>query len=336
MEGLEKAILVLLKELGVPGAIVSIKSKLYGDLEILYGYAKIETKEPMKIGLPFRIGSITKTFTGIMALQLYDEGKIVLDDPINDILLGIPNGKNITTREVGAMRSGLFNFSELPEFQAIVKENPYRIWVQDEMLLLGVNHEVYFPPGEGFHYSNTNTIILACAIERLADGSYEQELCERMFNPLCLKNTYYAAFIKEPCINGYVAKDNGKFMNVTEYNDSWAWSAGEIISTVGDMHKYLKKSIANHQTLSDDATAQQRYWQTSEEVNPSVIRRYGFHLMKLNNYLGHNGSLPGYNSFILYSLQTQTSVVIVCNIQNSISELGPANEIAYLIVAALQ
>ena len=335
MQGLRKDLIAMLDTIGVPGAIISIQSKTYKNLEILYGYSQLETQKPMSLDLAFRIGSVTKTFTGTMLLQLYDEQQFDLDSPIETILLGVPNGENITIRQVGSMRSGIANFSVGSRFQDALDRDPTRIWLSSEMLLLGVSKPPDFPPGTDFNYSNTNSIILACSIERLNDKTYGKSLNDRMFQPLGLHNTHYTAYIQDPCINGYVF-ENGKYINATNYNDSWAWSAGEIVSTVGDMHKYLKRSIANYQTLTLDAVKQQRYWQKIELVD-NVVRKYGFQLLKLNNYIGHNGSLPGYNIYILYSLKTQTSVVIVCNIQFSTNNnQPPATEIANLIVSRLK
>lgn len=334
MEGLDRAIRELIAVMGVPGAIVSIRSPTYGDLEIVEGYSRLEDERPMSTKLAFRIGSVTKTFTGTMLLQLYEEGKVVLDNPVNDILLGIPNGENITVREVGAMRSGLYSYTKDVEFAAVLAAHPERIWLSTELLLLGIRNPPSFPPGEGFEYSNTNTIVLAMAIERLSDEPFEVALQRRMLTPLKLCHTKYSAFISPTQTNGYVWENN-QWTNVTLNNDSWAWSAGELISTVSDMHRYLKLSIADHVTLSDNATAQQRYWQTSE-TRGGTTSRYGFQLIKVNNFIGHNGSLPGYNTFILYSLVTNTSVVVAVNTQTAKDGSSPADAIAYLIANRLQ
>jgi D-alanyl-D-alanine carboxypeptidase len=334
MEDLETALRTLIDELAVPGVIVSIRSRTYGNLEILHGYSNLETQAPMDPKLPFRIGSITKTFTGTMILQLVDEGKIKLDNPVNDYLLGIPNGQNITVREIGSMRSGLHNYSELPEFDAVLEADPYRYWSPAELLLLGVTAPPDFPPGTDFHYSNTNTVVLGFIIQRLDRESYREALQERMLTPLKLNETKFVARTTDPVIHGYVLEEGG-YVDVTDYNDSWAWSAGELVSTVKDMHRYARVSIANHQTLSDAATADQRFWQNSDQVG-AVIRRYGFQLIKLGTFLGHNGSLPGYNTYLLVSPQTRTSVVIVCNIQATSEDVGPANELALLVATYLR
>lgn len=335
MDKLEKDLDNLLRQLAPPGAIISIHSKTYGDLELLYGYSKLETRQPMTVDQEFRIGSVTKTFTGTLLLQLVDEDKIKLDEPVENYLLGIPNGDNITVREIGSMRSGIFNYTEDEQFQATLEENPERIWLSSELLLLGIRHPPYFEPGADFHYSNTNTAILASIVERVDNRTYSRALQKRLLIPLGLTSTRYSAFLGRSGINGYVYH-RGRYRNVTYHNDSWAWSAGEIISTVSDMHRYLRKSIAGHQTLSSKVAKEQRYWQTTERIGNKLIRRYGFQLMKMNSFIGHNGSLPGYNTFILYSLGTQTSVVIVCNTQTTKNGKAPADELAALIVNQLQ
>ncbi|CAK7994565.1 Beta-lactamase-related serine hydrolase [uncultured virus] len=336
---LKKKVLDLLDNLGVPGAIVSLKSQVYTPFLILYGYSNIETRRPVSKDDAFRIGSVTKTFTGIVLLQLYQEGKIDLDDPVSKYLVGIPNGDNITVREVGNMRSGIFNYTEDPRVISLVVNQPKRYWLPVEPLLVGVSHPLYFPPGTNFYYSNTNSYILGFIIERLTKEKLQAEIRRRIIEPLGLTNTVFENdyILEPPRMEGYMLNGNSDgWKNVTKFNASSLWAAGAISSNLSDMHRYLKDAIGKHSLLDADATRQQRRFESSIVAEPSgLIQKYGFHLAKLGTFLGHEGSTIGYNTYILCEIKTKTTLVIAINTQETLSGEIPGEIVAQFIVSYL-
>src|SRR5207253_2507969 len=104
------------------------------------------------------IGSNTKTFTGTVILQVVDEGNLGLDDPVSEYQPKVPNGENITIRQLLNMSSGLYNYAEDKEFNETLDSEPDKVWTPGEVVEIGFQHQPYFAPGEGFHYSNTNTV----------------------------------------------------------------------------------------------------------------------------------------------------------------------------------
>jgi D-alanyl-D-alanine carboxypeptidase len=333
LKKLKRNIMVLLTELNVPGAIISIRSRTYGNMDILYGYSNIRKKTPMDTRLIYPIASVTKTFTGTMFLQAYDENLVNLNESIDTCFVGIPNGENITIREVGNMTSGLFNYTESPKFIEVVKHNPYRTWSTMELVALGLTNPPYFPPGTDFHYSNTNTLILGASLERIYEQKYSKLLEERMIIPLGLKNTTFQPIVPDGGVTGYVIK-GGNYVPTTGYNYSYSWAEGEIMSNVEDMHKYARKSIGQHQTISKKAYKEQTKWIISEVVE-GITRKYGFQMEKIDNYIGHNGSIPGFSNFVLTNNASMTTIVVMCNLQFTESGINPANQITYLIVKTL-
>jgi D-alanyl-D-alanine carboxypeptidase len=331
---IQKKTIALLKKLGVPGAVVSINSKTYGNIEILYGHSNIEKRTPMSTKLIYPIGSVTKTFTGTMFLQAYDEDLVDLDKNINSCFVGVPNGKYIKVREIGNMTSGLFNYTESPAYDDINESDPYRIWSTMELILLGLTNPVYFPSGSDIHYSNTNSIILGASLENIYGKQFYEILQERMIKPLGLQNTTFNSIVPKDGVTGYIIKD-GQYNSTIGYNYSWAWCAGQMLSNVDDMHKYARTSIGKHKTISKNAAKQQRKWISYEVIAKGVAKRYGFHMVKLNNYIGHNGNLPGFSTYVLCNNASKTTIVIMCNLQFTEFGLVPANEIANYIVRAL-
>jgi len=335
---LEQEVIKLVSSLGVPGAIVLFSSDVHESFLITYGYADIDKKEPMDIKLQYRIGSATKTFIGIVFLQLYQEGLINLDDPVSKYIMGIPNGDKITIRQIGLMRSGLFNYSEDPVVQSIVTEtNPYRNWLPAELFAEGITKPPDFPPGTDYHYSNTNTVILGLIIERITGNSLVNEINKRIINPLNMNKTFFATNgnTTESFMQGYVLDQDSTPINVTNYNPSWGWAAGAIVSDISDITKYCKYAIGKHILLTDDAVIQQRDF-VSCAKNTDVEKCYGFQLIRLGTFLGHSGGLPGYNSYILYDDNTNTSLTIIVNTQLTSNNREPADIIAQFIISYLQ
>src|SRR5205085_7473508 len=146
----------------VPGAIVGIWVPGRGTWIRTAGLADRATKRPMQVQDYTRIGSITKTFIGTLILQLVGEGKLGLDDPIKRWAPQVPNAQHITVRELLNMSSGLYNYGEDKPFvrQAFAPtgQTLARQWAPQQLIQVAIAHKPYFPPGKGFHYSNTNTI----------------------------------------------------------------------------------------------------------------------------------------------------------------------------------
>src|SRR5947209_1756674 len=101
-----------MKAMRVPGAVIFVQGAGSQSWAASLGTSNLATHAPMSPDMHFRIGSITKTFVGTVILQLVDEGKLKLDDPISKYQAEVPNGNNITVREVLDMSSGLYNYRE--------------------------------------------------------------------------------------------------------------------------------------------------------------------------------------------------------------------------------
>ena len=91
------------------------------------------------------------------------------------------------------MRSGLYNYSETRELNEMGDSNPQKVWNSDELLALAYSHRPYFPPGTGYHYSNTNTVLLGLIAETLDAKPLSQVFQDRLFTPLGLKDTLFPA-----------------------------------------------------------------------------------------------------------------------------------------------
>ncbi len=149
--------------IGVPGATMTVTRPDGAKWVGVNGLADRENNTAMAAGLKFRIGSLSKTFTATIILQLVQEGRFSLDDKLASLLPGlIPSGGQISVRQLLNHTSGLFDYpqAENPNFFNEVSANPLRKWQPAELIAIANANVPYFAPGDGFHYSNTNYVLL--------------------------------------------------------------------------------------------------------------------------------------------------------------------------------
>jgi D-alanyl-D-alanine carboxypeptidase len=347
---LQTAVTARMRELRVPGAVVLVQDPKLGTWTAAIGTSDLETQAPITADMHFRIGSITKTFTGTVILQLVDEGKLRLDDPIAKYQSSVPNGAHITIRQLLQMTSGLFNYTEDLAWNRALDADPGRVWSPQELIAIALAHPPYFAPGADFHYSNTNTVLLGLIIEQTTGNNVADEFARRIFAPLGMRDTTMPspamAAIPDPHPRGYLYGTNVESLTApvltgeaaaqanaaagapadwTDMNPSWGWTAGGAISTARDMQIWAKALATG--TLVSAAAQRERL----TYVPPG----YGLAIVQIGGYIGHNGSLPGFQSQALYNPATGSTIVILTNLQNSPANQGTADELAMLIIRQL-
>lgn len=331
------------QELKVPGAIIGVWVGSKTPWIATMGVANLETGQPISIDDKMRIGSITKTFTGTVLLQLVDEGKISLSDKLSQYFPDYPNGQNITIDELGNMTSGLYNYSEDSAFVAELMANLKKPFTPEQLISVSEMHAPNFPPGTSFHYSNTNTILLGLIIEKLTGNSLQTEIQNRILNPLGMKNTTFetSTNFPDPHAHGYIYMDStaAQPTDVTNLDPSWAWSAGAIISTLGDLQLYAKP-LATGQLISAKSQAERLKWSV-DTLAPSGAwkdenMKYGIAICDFDGALGHNGGIPGFNSFMGYMSDKDATIIVLVNMQENKEGIGPADFIASKIVKKLK
>ena len=149
----------------IPGAIVGIWSPT-GEYVRAFGVADMSTRTEMSTGFYTRIGSLTKTFTVTALLQLVDQGKVELGDPISSYVASVPSGDQITLRDLAQMRSGLVTFDDVPEFSDPYIADPNLSYTPAKLLGYALDKPLQFPPGTQYQYSNTNTVLLGLVVEK--------------------------------------------------------------------------------------------------------------------------------------------------------------------------
>src|SRR5262249_9122837 len=143
---LEAAVRAGLRAAETTGVVVGVQTPR-GRWVKAIGIADKRTRAPMRADVHQRIGSVTKTFTAALLMQLVGEGKLALDDPIGKYIAGVPNGDAITLREVAGMTSGVASYTKDPAFTKALFAHPTRTWTPREVLDIGLEASPDFPPG---------------------------------------------------------------------------------------------------------------------------------------------------------------------------------------------
>jgi D-alanyl-D-alanine carboxypeptidase len=199
-----------------------------------YSYDAVEVTPKMLFGA----GSLTKNFIAALILQLSEERKLSINDPISKFFPDHNNiDRNITIKELLNHTSGLFNYTENPVFFPTVLSDPSKIWTPEEIFtyVLAPN----FVHNTSYYYSNTDFVVLGCIIQKITGHSVSAELNKRFFRPLQLRSTFFypeQEYIGE--LSHVFAGDMDYFPFVGPSLFSCAWTAGSIITTPSDLVKW--------------------------------------------------------------------------------------------------
>ena len=303
-------------DLHIPGIVALVVDNKKG-INWLYkaGVSDIPQNLPMDESYTFRIGSNTKTMTGTVLLQLVDEGKLKLSDTLSKYFPTFPRADSITIKMLCNMTSGYWNYSDTQAFTDTLYTNPTRVFQPMDLLNFAFNHvpSFYFPVGTGFHYSNTNTIILGLLIEKLTGTDLKTNITNRIYVPLGLQNTgFLTSGVELPGTHGrgYYEGPYVPGKDLTEFYDiSWGWAAGSAYSTPYELQKYVE-AMVNGGLLSD--TLQHR---RLTDMIESASGGYGLCIVHRGTFYGHNGGIPGFTSSMYHSIDKNCTIIIYFNCQ---------------------
>ena len=326
---LDKAVADVRRQAGIPGVAVGLWMPGKGCYVRATGVADKATRQPMSTDFYSRIGSETKTFTVTALLQLVDDGRIRLDDPIARYVHGVPNGRRITLRHLAEMRSGLFPYSSDPGFVHDLLSDPTRSFTPPELLAYGFKHRNTSAPGEVFVYNNSNLVLLGLVIEKVTGHHVADVIDRRVLRPAHLDHTLFpdgpnVREFPEPHARGYTNQTlSGEVVDSTDWNPSWAWSAGAMISDMHDLHRWAK--IVATGTLLSPETQKQRL-KTLPTGFPGL--GYGLGIFDSDGWIGHNGSIPGFESVTVYLPSLKATLVVILNTDITYGGQEPSSLVA--------
>lgn len=283
--------------------------------EYATGFADLVEETPMETDMYFRIASITKTMVNTVLFQLIDDGLLSMGDTLSQFRPDIPRSHSITLLMLSDMTSGIADYSTHPRFMEMTLVDPLHVWPPDSLIALGTSLTPLSEPGETWHYSNTNTVILGRIIEQMTGRTLSEELNNRIFEPCGLFHTSFPESgndMPEPHPKGYYIGEAWLPFDWSEsYDISVAWAAGAVISTLQDLRVYAA-------CLTDGAllSTESHTFRMSHEV-PTTIEGgyYGPGILRYESWYGHLGGLPGFTSVMLRNPQTAETIIIFYNAQ---------------------
>ena len=304
----------------IPGLALKVVRQDQEVKTAAYGFANLEWSVPATPETVFEIGSVTKQFTAACILLLVEQGKISLDAPVSLYLTNTPaSWAGITVRHLLTHTSGIKNYTGLDGFELA------RHLTQAQFIAQLGAVPLVFPPGEKFSYSNSGYNLLGYIIENVSGQKYWAFLSDKILRPLQMSattNREPSRVLKLRAAGYDQDKAKGLVNRDVDYTD--LFSAGEIVSTVGDLMKW--DAALNTEKILKNSSKEQMW--TSAKLNNGTLTGYvfGWFLETLNGRktIGHPGSTSGFAAANLRVPDDRLMIVVLCNS----GEDGAANQVA--------
>lgn len=298
---------------GVPGWVVFAWSP-EGEVLSVEGDAEIDPERPMTEDALFQIRSITKSFTVTLLLQLVDEGVVELDDPIGTYVEGAPNGDEITLAQLASMRSGLPDYATDAFVDSLV-DDPERVYAPQDLLDFAFAEPESFEPGEGYEYSNTNTVLLGMVVEEVTGAPLDELYGERIWEPLGMDGgTAYPVGgpIPDPHVVGYdIDPDTLEADPALAVDLSALGAAGGMVSVAPDLRLWADALVDGE--LLDPETQAERLDAAGPTDGGPEYDAYGLGIGEIDGWWGHTGEGLGFATAVLRDPDADAGVVILLN-----------------------
>ncbi|PFD96771.1 alkaline D-peptidase [Bacillus sp. AFS023182] len=266
------------------------------------GTASYEVPRPVEPNFSFRIGSITKTFTASVILQLAEEEQLNLDDSVEKWLPGVVqgngyDGNNIKIRQLLNHTSGIASYTDRDMRDITLPQNPFRYYTTDELIGLALAKPPVFVSGEGWDYSNTNTVLAGQIIQKVTGDTYAEQIRKRFIEPLGLKETFVMEVnphIPGEHATGYNMDKSGHLYDLTEMNQSWANAAGNMVSTVKDLITFFSALLGGK--LLNQEMMDQMLTTVDSPIGKVGLGIYEEKTPDGQSYWGHAGGTFGFET----------------------------------------
>ncbi|MGW3561580.1 serine hydrolase domain-containing protein [Streptomyces sp. NPDC000963] len=308
---------------GAPGAMArfsgpgGVRSRAVGVQDRVNG-------TPMNIGSRFRIGSVSKTFSTVVLLQLVQEGRLTLDAPVDTYLPGLLPDDRITVRHLLTHRSGLADYTDpmfdrtVPGFESVRN----KVFGYQELVDLSLALPRTAEPGVSYKYSNANFVVVGMLVEKLTGRPVADAYQRRIFGPLGLRHTSYVhpdTRIAGLHVRGYLYPDTAgePLVDSTEQTVSWAQSAGAVISDAADLNTFTT-ALVRGRLLSRAMMAEMTAVTPTDTTN---TRFYGLGLRRYDlscgtRVYGHTGTVQGFYTYAFSTRDGRRSLSAVANSTN--------------------
>jgi D-alanyl-D-alanine carboxypeptidase len=264
----------------------------------------------------FVIGSITKTFVAALVVKLAEEGRLSLDDRLDRWVPEFPNANRFLLRQLLNHTSGIYNYFENPRYEALVFRRPTHRWTVREILALV--ERPYFAPGTGYHYSNTNYVLLGLAAERASRSSLGTAIRRRFLAPLGMRDTFFQG--EEPVrvrgAMGYLYDAPARrFEGLADRTNTRpntsaatvAWAAGAMVSTAHDVATWARALYGGSVLSGRSLTQMLDFGRYAYGLGTRLS------LLAGQDAWGHTGSLRGFTAAAEYFPDQRLTIAVTTN-----------------------
>ncbi|WP_435192266.1 serine hydrolase domain-containing protein [Streptomyces sp. bgisy126] len=311
---------------GPPGVIALMQT---GDRTTVHraGVADTRTGRPPRADEYMRLASVSKAYSGAVALRLVDRHRLGLDDTIGRRLPALPKAwHKVTLRQLLSHTSGLPDFSTAPAFLEILIADPRHRFDSRRLLDFVADRKLLFPPGSRYAYSNSDNIAVALMAEAVTGRPYEQLLEQLVYRPLDLRQTLLPQGYRmpRPYLHGYDVTPPAPPEDISEaLGASGVWASGGIVATPKDLNAFVRAWAGGRGYLSEEVRNQQHRFipgAASEPAGPGTnagglaIFRYE---TRCGTVYGHTGNFPGYTQLAVATADGRRSLTFSINTQTS-------------------
>ncbi|MFD3890042.1 serine hydrolase domain-containing protein [Streptomyces microflavus] len=308
---------------GAPGAMARYSGP-DGVKERAVGVRDRESGAAMDTQARFRIGSVSKTFSSVVLLQLVQEDRLELDAPVNTYLEGLLPDDRITVRHLLTHRSGLADYTNAMFNQTVTGFEAVRnrVFSYQELVDLSLSEPRTTEPGVAYKYSNANFVVVGMLIEKLTGRPVADAYQRRIVKPLGLRKTAYVhpdTRIKGTHVRGYLHPDEAgaPLVDSTEQTVSWAQSAGAVISSPADLNTFTSALMRGR--LLSPATLEAM--STVTPTDTTNTRFYGLGLRRYDltcgtQVYGHTGTVQGFYTYAFSTRDGRRSLSALANTSN--------------------
>jgi len=279
-----------------------------------FGYANMETKDPLEPKSNFNLASISKQFTAMCIMMLAEQRKLNYDDNFRKYIPEL-SYEGITIRHL------LWHTSGMPDYVALMDEHwdPDKYYVNDDVLKMMVKHrpEKLFEPGERYEYSNTGYVVLASIVERVSGVSFKEFVQQNIFDRIGMTSSVMPIGDKDyqemaNRVYGYDIAENGRHVD-NDYDHYNAYGDGGIYTNLIDLFKWNEalytEKLVKQETLKE---AYEPY-----VLNNGFVGDYGFGWnvseIDSNKIVAHSGSWVGFRTQIFRDITNKHCVIILTN-----------------------
>lgn len=269
-----------------------------------YGFADIKNSIRNTSNTKFRIGSVTKTFTATIIMQLIEENKLTLKTPLSDFYPKIPNAKKITIEHLLRHRSGLFNYTDSEDFLSWYTKPETKAGYLKKFITNGT----VFQPNKKAAYSNTGYTLLGYIVEDIEKKKFSEVLKTRLFIPYNLENTSFRLVGKLDIDKGEALsyKMNSTIALSKEHHMSRSSGAGGILSTPKDLNIFFNLLFSRKVVSNKSLTKMKK-----------IIDGFGIGLEKYSlldlEMFGHDGSIDEFRSIVTFFPKENVSLAYISN-----------------------